>query len=423
MTSCTITGAHLGRLMLKHLRECNQLTFAGNSCEEVHRSHADFFGAVLKETHRLTGAVVEAALKEAYPGMQKFQKTQIQKLLQEAFAALNRKRQNLKSAERQQDFYKAIFKVSGDLPNAGDSASKQQAPLPAAQPVSVMGPAAGSPPARRLARKTSWPENPSVLSAANIEALYGLPSSPAVRIRQPEAPSIESLEAGALVASSPECIADSPSPAQGNKTLQRDLPSWWNTMEQAMELQNPETQQPVFARTELGAKGFLVAHWPDGSTLETDVSNMAMKIAQGHAAGEAQPSRKKPAAARLSKKRPAAAAFVAQGDQDEHAMASEAPPAAAVAQPAPYCTTQTRAESTSFGQIRKFVGKDKGYIQCKTPTKWSCIVNVTGSCCAGHVEKLVNKLMQFCLQPGLTVEAVHTKKTELAAGLRGLDVD
>ena len=78
--------------MLKHLPECNQLTFAAASPDAVHKNSALFFGQVLKETPRLSAGVVQAALNEAYPGLPKFQKQQVAQLLPPVLAALNKKK-------------------------------------------------------------------------------------------------------------------------------------------------------------------------------------------------------------------------------------------------------------------------------------------------------------------------------------------
>ena len=110
---CKITGKHLGRLMMKHVQDCNQFSFAGQCVEQVHKAHADFFSAVLSETHRLSVQVVKECLRDSYPGLAAFQKTQVCKLLPEVFANLNRKRRNFATGSQTPQFYNDIFRKAG----------------------------------------------------------------------------------------------------------------------------------------------------------------------------------------------------------------------------------------------------------------------------------------------------------------------
>ncbi len=105
----TISGEHLGRIMLRHLSECNHLTFAGTCMENVHSNNVAFFAATLSETRRLNQQVVKEALQHSYPGMQKYQKKQVIKLLPAALSALNTKRRQVKNGERVPEFYLRIL--------------------------------------------------------------------------------------------------------------------------------------------------------------------------------------------------------------------------------------------------------------------------------------------------------------------------
>ena len=193
------------------------------------------------------------------------------------------KKNRHQSAERLPSWYREIFLLSGDL--SKEDIQKQSAPMSPPKP------------ARRLRSKTSSPECPAtscnskgpaqrffVLSAANVGALYGLPTA----VARPASPDTVCSDCSTEKYSGTSAYSVASSPSRGLRsspvhTPQKNLPSWWSSSKRTFELQDPATQLPVFARTELGAAGWLVAHWPDGSMSETDVSNLALRVVQREA--------------------------------------------------------------------------------------------------------------------------------------------
>ena len=214
------------------------------------------------------------------------------------------------------------------------------------------------------------------------------------------------------------------------------LPCWWNASEQAFSVQLPSTGEVVQGKATLGTNGFLLATWPDGSTWQSEVVNLALKPADAASPVRKRPAacHKKPAAlestaednstelAPAPLKRPAAACYkkpaalepAAEASNTELVAAAAAlePPAAIV-----YSPSRNKAESASLGLLRKFCGTDKAYIQqwLADEKRWKSVVNVTSSCCNGTHVDIINQLMKHALQPGATSQSVLEQKKKLAA--------
>jgi hypothetical protein len=228
------------------------------------------------------------------------------------------------------------------------------------------------------------------------------------------------------------------------------LPSWFDCTEETFVLQDPLTQQEVRARTELGETGFLVAHWPDNSVTQSDVSNLALrvaanvKMAAASKASEAAAAKelakaakaerqelaavlKRPAAA--SSRRPAAAPASVLLAPASPAPASPAPvadlpppapavmqrPAAAVPAVAAAAAVK-RLESPLLGKLQKFCNHEKAYIQhWNTETNsWKSVVNITAKHCYGRQASMIQTLLQLALT-GATIADVRARKEELTA--------
>lgn len=320
--STSVSPEDLAALMSKHLTKVDHCTFAGTCVESVHKNNVVFFAALLSHTHRLNLQTVKAALQTISPGMSPFQKQQIAKLLTTSLSQLNRKRANAKNGTKLPQFYNKIF-------------GQERGPKPKAD----------------LAERNVSKSIPVFEKSGGAE-LHGLP-----------------------IADNAELIGSS---QESNKRLQKDMPSWWNTAKLQMESQEALSQAPIFANMECGGSGYLLAHWPDGSSEQTDVSNMALEA-------DALAITKKPSCRQTVAKKPA--------------------------------TTGNR-QSVSFGSLRKHVGDDKGYIQYLHEGRWLCLVHVSGKCCDMHHSILIDELLDYaCSSSLITREQVLERKQALAAAL------
>ena len=380
-SACSINAETLAELFLKHYKSIDNTTFGGATAEAVHSMNRFFLADVWAITSRLTASAIKPALKRAWPALEAYQVRQICSLLPETFQALRRKSSNYKTGDRMAKFYGEIF----------------------------------SPPAKarpRLRVKTSPEKKRSIASlyglnspgssqesaAQSIEAKYGLPE----RSRKDAPPPIE-------VASSQE-----PAVPQGH------LPSWWNACAGTMELQDPRTGKPIQAKTELGSQGFLVATWPDGSVVQTEISNLAKMHAEDIV--NKRPALRRPAAA----KRPAAATMPALPDAAPCTPPTR-PPAhrSSPTQPAIgiFSPSQSKVETVVFGMVRKHIGDKSGYIQHWNGEKWLCLVHVTNRMCGGMLPTVINQLMAECIMPGQTRAQLLERKAALCAAAFSEDVN
>jgi hypothetical protein len=386
----TISGEHLGRIMLRHLSECNHLTFAGTCMENVHSNNVAFFAATLSETRRLNQQVVKEALQHAYPGMQRYQKKQVIKLLPAAFSALNTKRRQVKNGERVPEFYLRIL---------GKGAPREPSRSPSSSP--------------RVSQKQT---------EKSIEALYGLPSRDAPAMCHDS--STNSLsDSSAGDSPGPMIVSSQEAPCSQGQPPLNSLPCWWNASAQTFELFDPGTGESVFAEAQLGTDGFLVAHWPDGTLKHTDVSNNAKAQVCGPDVVKARPATawnlgpKRPATTNLKRpaaavKRPAKAESKATAAADTHKPGQQH-------QSQAYVSTQTKIETPSFGIVRKHVGLEKAYIQrfdVQTGT-WKALVNITAAHCNSMHERICDQLMQYCLTSGISKEDVVERKRAIIAAV------
>jgi hypothetical protein len=392
----TISGEHLGRIMLRHLSECNHLTFAGTCMENVHSNNVAFFAAVMSETRRLNQQVVKQALQHAYPGTQTYQKKQVIKLLPAALSALNTKRRQIKNGERVPEFYLRIL---------GQGTPREPSRSPSSSPRSSQKQTEGS-----------------------IEALYGLTSrdTPAM-CHHSSTTSLSDSSAGD--SPGPMIVSSQEAPCSQGQPPLNSLPCWWNASAQTFELFDPGTGESVFAEAKFGTDGFLVAHWPDGTLKHTDVSNNAKAQVCGpdviklkhRPAAAANLGPKRPATANLKRpaaavKRPATAEKKASAAADTQTPGQQHEQASSQV----YVSTQTKIETPSFGTVRKHVGQEKAYIQCfdvQTGT-WKAIVNITAACCNSKHERVCDQLMQYCLASvGISKEDVVKQKQAIVSAV------
>lgn len=399
--ACMIGHESLGDLMLMHLQRLDPSTFSGPSEESVLAEHAVFFGKLLKQTPRVTKAAVGAATDFAFPGASRGARQQACNLLPGLLSGARRRASQVKTGERTPSWLMVICRhAAADKPKL----------------------------TRRLSRKTTQsdleaePERAVATSEAlaSIEEMYGL-----------RAPS--STRAAVMIDSSSEQGSASATEETDPEPRLAELHPWWSVLDCTFKVMHPKTQDLILAEAKPGADGYVEAWWPDGSVSKgMNVPNLAlapveMLVRQKPAAAMKKPAAalKKPAAAA----EPAAAAVAvtpAQGESDRPADAAARGGAkkrpAAAASPAQAaeldslesCTDRV-CHSDTFGRMRKFVGKDKAYIQYLEAQsgRWRSVCNVTGAQCRDKHGRVVDKLMHYAKQRGLTRLDVETLKAKL----------
>ena len=414
-SACVISAEALAECFLRHYKTVNQTTFSGATCESVHCMNKKFLADVWNHTNRLTKPMICSALKLAWPALAAYQVKQISTLLPETFQALGKKGRNHKTGERMARFYEEIFSPDRSISRRVTS---KTSPEKAPSIESLYG----------LSSPDRKPEisTPAHTPVPSIEALYGLPvPSPG------NSADLEMLDDSPRAVSVVD-IATSQEKVPEKGMEQADLPHWWNANAGKMELQDPLTNKPIFAKTELGPQGFLVAEWPDGSISQTEISNLAKTHAATPVAACNEKGRKRPAAhGENIRKRPAAEGVARKPAAADEVAAPRTPPSRPPRHDSSplggigiFSPRQNKLETPSFGMVRKHIGIKNGYIQHWNGSKWICLLHVTDRMCGGTLHSVINQLMAECALQGQTKNGLQERKVALcAAGKAAEDVN
>ena len=421
---CTIQVDDLREILFSHLGQITSESFAGACYAAVHAKHSTFFKALLSVTRALTRDVAVDALPAR---LDKDTEKMIASDICNAFSDLLAKHRSFlrKGAipKAQPAVYEDIFstglltleKTLDVQASSAARASPQSSPECGSEELECLDSSSSEAPG------TGEPEVPSFLLGAPLPA-----ASAAVSVIESSQESCVAVEAAA------------------NQVSYSALPAWWDSSAKKMRLQMPHSGNTVFGEVEPGPNGFLMVTWPDGSSQETEISNLA-------AAVQAGPVMKRPAA----RKRPAAAASAAaSAEASDEASATEAPAPAAAEAPAPAeavpaeaapaeaapgeaAPAEARAEdlqprrrlrregveepmyqdSPVFGAVRTYMGPEKAYIQywVEDAGSWKSVVNFSKSASQNRHKEHLRAVWARLSEPYFGQWAVDDLKAELLA--------
>ena len=437
-TGCSLDPEVLKELLQDHAHALNPLSFSSSAgWEAVHNKYCSFFALLLEKTRSLNKDCCKLALPERFS---KSQKEACAGHLVAAFSDLLRKQRNHQrySTEPRKSVYRVLFKVP--------QKEKEQEPPQT--------------PPRRLKRKTSWPpvDLQSELAVEVVadgtpaEEIVSSPGTVASSNANEPAAAVELIAYSKTLANSG--AAAPVSPVQGTEVAVpfNELPAWWDSRELKMCTLCPRTGNKVFGEVALGAKGFLDCTWPDGSRLQTSVSNLALAMsADGpqEATEVLQAGKpaalKRPAAAQRGKPAAAPTALAAAAPNLLaaaegaavapapavllHAQAEDAGAAAAssLLEPAakkgkkaakPGVEPVLRLQHPLFGPCQTYRGPDKAYIQYRDGAtgRWLSVVNFSKGPCRDNHKDFCTKV--FAALPGFgSMSSATEMKDQLIAAL------
>lgn len=241
--ACTLDSEELSEVFTSHgLQHLKPDSFQAVNVCTVHSHFAALFKTLLAITRALTWKTVAAALPA--PKLSSEQKRVVAKSLCNAFSDLLLKERNFRRkgiVPRPAAVYEMIFEESQQRGHDSDD------------------------------------EEPRDLLSRSYTISDGEESESPVNLLEMPASSSDAVAPQPLIPAAQQIDSSQEAPAAVDYT---SLPHWWDSAEEKFAVQLPGSGKKVYGECAPGPTGNLIVTWPDGTTQQTEVSNLATVVAK-----------------------------------------------------------------------------------------------------------------------------------------------